>query len=239
MNLALWNPSWGGFLEKVNQVTKDGATLSDSAREETRIFHRDFVRGRGPFPALRIGSQPYGTLPVSSVERRWRGDRGDTFEAGLLPLLERLRTRWRQSVAKLSRIGDGGPIDETVKEMLASSPVSVALRVRSVISSEFAQIAPEVTDADPDDLAVERLINELLLQELGILSFVASHGFVRRKPSPRSAPGARERSGGDRRPAQRKIAWSEKCFAALLELSFIALGMRSKTTAGAGGSPKS
>jgi hypothetical protein len=165
MNISLWNPSWGGFLDKVNRVTKEGAALSDSAREETRIFHRDFVRGRGPLPALRIGSQPYGILPVSSVERRWKTERGDSFEAALLLILERLRRRWRQCLEKVPRIGSG-PIDDALKELLASSPVSFALRVRSVISSGFAQIAPEITDVDPDDLAVERLINELVFEEI-------------------------------------------------------------------------
>ena len=169
MNVALWNPSWGGFLEKVNRVTKEGATLSDSAREETRIFHRDFVRGRGPLPALRIGSQPYGILPVSSVERRWKTDRGDSFETALLPILERLRRRWRQCLENVPRIG-AGAIDDALKEMLASSPVSFALRVRSVISSGLAQMAPEITDVDPDDLAVERLINELVFEEIFNLS---------------------------------------------------------------------
>jgi hypothetical protein len=63
------------------------------------------------------------------------------------------------------RIGSG-PIDDALKELLASSPVSFALRVRSVISSGFAQIAPEITDVDPEDLAVERLINELVFEEI-------------------------------------------------------------------------
>lgn len=165
MNVALWGPSWGGFLDKVNKVTKDGATLSDSTREATRTFHRDFVRGRGPLPALRIGSQPYGILPVSSVERRWQTTRGDTFETGLLPLLQRLRLRWRQCVPKVPRVGVG-PIDETLQELLGSSAVCLALRVRPVLSTGIAQLAPDVTDASQADLEVERLISELMFEEV-------------------------------------------------------------------------
>jgi hypothetical protein len=165
MNVAMWGPSWGGFLDKVNRVTKDGATLSDQTREETRLFHRDMVRGRGPFPALRFGSQPYGILPVSSVERRWKSARGDSFEAGLVPLLQRFRERWRKCIENVPRIGVG-PIDETLRELLGSSPVSPALRVRTVLSDGIAAFAPEVADVDPDDLAVERLIDELILEDL-------------------------------------------------------------------------
>ncbi len=177
MNVALWGPSWGGFLDKVNKVTKDGATLSDSTREDTRIFHRDFVRGRGPLPALRVGSQPYGILPVSSVERRWKTTRGDTFETGLLPLLQRLRLRWRQCVAKVPRVGVG-PIDETLRELLGSSAVCLALRVRPVLSEEIAQLAPDITDAATTDLELEKLISELMFEEV-----IANASLVRRTGS--------------------------------------------------------
>src|SRR5262249_25730950 len=133
MNVALWNPSWGGFLDKVNKITADGATLSDAAREETRRFHRDFVHGRGPLPAVRIGRQPYGILPVSCGQPRWRTNPGDTFESGLLPLLERLRNRWRQCLFNVPRIGEGS-IDDALRELLGSSPICLSLRVRPVLS---------------------------------------------------------------------------------------------------------
>ena len=177
MNVALWGPSWGSFLEKVNKVTKDGATLSDAAREDTRTFHRDFVRGRGPLPALRIGSQPYGILPVSGVERRWKITRGDRFETGLLPLLAKLRLRWRQCVAKVPRIGVG-PIDETLQELLGSSAVCLALRVRSVLSEEMAQLAPNIADAATTDLELEKMISELIFEEI-----IANASLVRRTGS--------------------------------------------------------
>ena len=226
MNVALWNPSWGGFLEKVNRVTQEGATLSDSAREEARIFHRDFVRGRGPLPALRIGSQPYGILPVSSVERRWRGDRGDSVEAAMLPILERLRARWRKCLVNVPRIGVG-PIDKTLEELLSSSPLSVALRVRAIISSGLAQLAPEVADVDPADLAVERLINELVFEELFNLSLVHPTGSLG-ESRPLFLPLAHEQDFDDASPGTKSV------FQALLELS-LDRARREVDSNGAGG----
>jgi hypothetical protein len=177
MNVALWGPSWGGFLEKVNRVTKDGATLSDSAREDTRRFHRDCLRGRGPLPALRIGSQPYGILPVSCVERRWKTTRGDAFETGLLPMLARLRTKWRASLPNVPRAGTGA-IDQALLEMLGSSAVSSALRVRSVISADVAGLGVEISGTDPADLEIERLIDELMFEEILNASLVHPTGSL-------------------------------------------------------------
>ncbi len=161
MNVALWGPSWGSFLDKVNRVTKDGATLTDSAREDTRVFHRDVVRGRGPLPAVRVGNQPYGVLPVSTVSR-WRPDR---FEAGLLPVLTRLREKWRQSLENVPRLGTG-PIDDTLLELLGSTPVSGELRVRTVLASEFALLGREVSGSDQSEVDLERIIEEMIWEDV-------------------------------------------------------------------------
>jgi hypothetical protein len=173
MNVAMWKPSWGGFLDKINKAGANGATLSDSAREETRRFHRDHVRGRGPLPAIRAGNQPYGILPVSA-EARWRTDRGDTFEVRLREFLDRLRTRWRQCLAKVPRIGDE-PIDDVLLELLGASPVCLSLRVRPIIPSPFALLGAEAGGADPADLEIEHLLEGLVWEELfsGSLVYLA------------------------------------------------------------------
>ena len=174
MNVALWGSSWGSFLDKVNRVTKSGATLSDAAREDTRGFHRDCVRGRGPFPALRVGSQPYGILPVSSTAR-WSADR---FEGGLLPILSKLRERWRQSLANVPQLGVG-PIDKTLLELLGSTPVSVELRVRMVLATEFAQLGRETTGSPSADSDLERILEELIWETvIGNVSLVRPSGSL-------------------------------------------------------------
>jgi hypothetical protein len=185
MNVALWSPSWGGFLEKINLVGDNGATLSDASREETRRFHRDYVRGRGPLPAIRIGDQPYGILPVSA-SARWRTERGDAFETGLRGLLDRLRARWRQCVPNVPRVGSG-PIDDVLLELLGSSAVCLSLRVRQVLSSQLSLIGAEARGADRDELEIERLIEGLLWEELhnaNLVHLAGSFGESRPLPLP-------------------------------------------------------
>jgi hypothetical protein len=182
MNIALWGPSWGGFLDKLNRVGENGATLSDAAREETRRFRRDHVRGRGPLPAIRIADQPYRILPVSAGAR-WRTARRDVFETELRRLLDRLRVRWRQCVANVPRLGSG-PIDNVLLEILGTSPVCVSLRARPVLSSTLSSIGAEAI-AVPGDLEIEQLIEGLLWEELHNASLVHLAGsFGESRPLP-------------------------------------------------------
>ena len=163
MGIALWGATWETFLDKVNRIDKAGATLSDAMRERTRRFARDTVRGRGPLPALRVGDQPYGVWPVS-VLGAWNAG-ADSFQTGLVGLLQRMRGKWRSYLGNVPHLGSG-PIDGVLQELLGSSPVSVGLRVRSVLSDDMAETAAKVTGAADTDLQMERLIEDLVLEEV-------------------------------------------------------------------------
>lgn len=190
MHTALWAPTWGAFLERVGVVTKEGATLDDERREQTRAFHRDAVRARGPLPALRVGDQPYGILPVSATaEGRWRTARDDAFESALLPFLRRVRGVFAGSIGRSPRVTSGAPIDETLREILGTTPVCQGLRVRTVLSAELATtgagIAGAITDADD----VGRLIERLVLEEVVLnASFVRPIGSLEKKSRPLPLP---------------------------------------------------
>ncbi len=82
MNDALWPVTLGYYLE---QMLAPGRKPSEappgpSARiftqrtiQEARNYFIEHVRGRGPYPAFRVGATPYGLLPVSSLDR-WNAD---------------------------------------------------------------------------------------------------------------------------------------------------------------------
>jgi len=61
-----------------------------------------YVRGDGPFPALRVGTQPYGILPATSLDRHPdesnRPSGSDDIYWELLRMVERLREHWEASV---------------------------------------------------------------------------------------------------------------------------------------------
>jgi hypothetical protein len=69
MATALWPATWGYFLTQLLAPEHDGSPVA-----AWRRFTLDTVRGRGPLPALRVGPQPYGVLPVTAT-RLWRTTR--------------------------------------------------------------------------------------------------------------------------------------------------------------------
>ena len=60
MLAVLWQTSMGAFAEDFLQLTAAQANA-------LRTFALGSVRASGPIPALRVGRQPYGVLPVTSL----------------------------------------------------------------------------------------------------------------------------------------------------------------------------
>ncbi len=187
MNIALWGPSWGSFLERAQGVSSKQAPLTESGREATRAFHRDHVRGRGPLPAIRVGDQPYGILPVSRLDDAWKSAAGDRFEIELLDRLRRLRAKWASCLSAVPRVGVGD-IDKATVDMLGTAPVSFSVRVRSILSGEFAPIATQVTGASKDDLETEALIDALIWEEINNASLAHPPGSLAADSRPLQLP---------------------------------------------------
>jgi hypothetical protein len=84
MQIALWQVTIGPALE-------DFLALPESRAEVVRDFFRANVRAAGPVPALRVGRQPYGVLPVTSLnEFTPAGHEG--IDPKLVPLLKAARS---------------------------------------------------------------------------------------------------------------------------------------------------
>ena len=60
MQTALWQVTMGPALE-------DFLALPESRADVVRDFFRGHVRAAGPVPAMRVGRQPYGVLPVTTL----------------------------------------------------------------------------------------------------------------------------------------------------------------------------
>jgi hypothetical protein len=71
MNTVLWPATWGYFLSQM--VGFEGSGLTLDGRDFAREHAVDHVRPGGPMPLLRIGRQPYGVLPVTSLDM-WQGE---------------------------------------------------------------------------------------------------------------------------------------------------------------------
>jgi hypothetical protein len=110
MQTVLWPATGGYFLE---QMLAD--TFAPAAIESARRHTIDFVRPRGPLPALRVGAQPYGLLPVSSLDR-WVAREG---EEAFVAALRGLRGLWRPAVAHAPRIDRDAEASDPESGLLA------------------------------------------------------------------------------------------------------------------------
>lgn len=122
MQIALW-PGTLGYMMR----TLLSPVFSDEEIASTRSFFTRYVSGRGPLPALRIGTQPYGLLLTTAFERvNWFGREGPAnFLRKLHGILTRIETDWKQLVGRLSYVGKrGGDPHQILLDVLGLHPTS-------------------------------------------------------------------------------------------------------------------
>ena len=100
MNVALWQATWGYFLE---QLLAAPESPSAEAIRLGREHFSNYVRARGPVPALRLGRQPYGVVPAISLDN-WTAVEAGPIDAPLVHAIKGLREVWRRSLAAIPRI---------------------------------------------------------------------------------------------------------------------------------------
>ena len=93
------------------------------------------VRGRGPLPTIRIGNQPYGVLPATSLDEWVPGETEGPTES-IAAWLLRLRRHWRTALASgwIPRVGDAALADRAAVAVLSRLPTTVDLAVRRLRS---------------------------------------------------------------------------------------------------------
>src|SRR5262249_26557130 len=107
MNVALWQATWGYYLTNLIAFQNTGLTLDGVAWARSHFVTH--VRSAGPCAAIRCGRQPYGVLPVTSLDL-WQPRAGDEAASAndiwLKQFLIRLRNNiWRTWVPDVPRIG--------------------------------------------------------------------------------------------------------------------------------------
>lgn len=105
MQVALWPGTLGYMMKTLLQPV-----FSDADVARTRAFFTRHVSGRGPLPALRIGRQPYGILPITDFARvNWFDDQVRTpFMHQLYGIVRNIENEWNTLVGRLSFIGKPG-----------------------------------------------------------------------------------------------------------------------------------
>ena len=168
MNTALWQAGWGYFLS--NMIgTEAGLTRPDL--EWARRHFLDHVRSFGPLPAFRCGAQPYGLLPVTSLDLWQPGPDApaqDTWLKGMLrrPARQRLAPGGGVGGADRESPGASRPDpDADLADVMRTDALSSGYRTRNVFGRHFLQhlqrfVGASMADSDPAQIA--------LLQQLGI-----------------------------------------------------------------------
>lgn len=148
----------------------------DRLAEAVDLYVQD-VDALGPVPALRVGDQPYGVLPVSVLTPE-DGDLGP-LERGVLDAVQALRAAvWHPAAALGPRIG-GPPADPTATllALLRQDGVATGVSVRPALGPVAA--AALVSSLDPARAAA------LAAARAGVEDLVAALS-----PAARAAPGA-------------------------------------------------
>lgn len=131
MRTALWPGTFGYFLSALLSPV-----LSRAAMADVRRHFIGQVVGGGRVPALRIGHQPYGILPVTAFDRlAWLGPRSehpkrDRFLSPLLPVLQNLRTRWNGFAAAVRQADGSGDPGQALLDVLGLHPTSAEFHFR-------------------------------------------------------------------------------------------------------------
>lgn len=180
MNTAVWNATMGYFMESMLTPV-----FNDDQIAMTRWFMTNHVRGRGSIPAIRIGDQPYGILPISTVSNlSWMDDDDQSsfierhsnqlpYFRGLYELLLKIKEGWEELLDKVAYVGkDNEDGHEVLLQALGLHASSVEFDQRYAQGFDQVYNTSILTGLDPGDLGVwteifYKLGGILLLQQLG------------------------------------------------------------------------
>jgi hypothetical protein len=149
MNVALWQATWGYFLMQMLGVGETSESpLTDDDIAWARRHFIDYVRATGPLPAVGVGKQPYGILPVTSINA-WQPPAGQQSQyardLALRDFLLRLRDVWRRSYPEIPRLGrsedtpERKGIDKDLAEVLSMDGLSCSYSIRHLIGRHYLE----------------------------------------------------------------------------------------------------
>jgi hypothetical protein len=120
---------------------------NSTQQANAKTWVTSFLRARGPAPAIRVGTVPYGILPALSIVRWATRNTSDTgnataqsLEGLMLAPLQALRDRWlRAAIAQAPRVTPNS-VDPSADLMtaLAMYPSAREARVRNVTKQHYA-----------------------------------------------------------------------------------------------------
>lgn len=145
MNEVLWKTTCERFLEELLALN---APEQIQDIKSMRNHFTNYVRARGPLPALRIGNQPYGVLPVMALGETGRTNAVTTRSAACL---RELREIWRAAlknkelVPRLTTDEEDPDSSLTLLRILAMAPTGL-----SYVGRNSTRIVPASSEISED-----------------------------------------------------------------------------------------
>jgi hypothetical protein len=144
MNRALWPSTMGYFLlEMIGVLTRSESPLISWNLEWARQHFSDFVRAQGPLPAIRVGTQPYGILPVTSLSI-WKTKVAEpgklNYDQGVTEFLAKLRELWRQNLSQVPRIGRSDNPDQDFADIFSQDAMSSSYAIRHLVGEQYLRL---------------------------------------------------------------------------------------------------
>lgn len=128
---ALWPATLGYFLRQM--MAPD---VSEAMARELRVWTRDHVRARGPYPAFRVGPAPYGVLPVGALFEWPERLSTNGIQREMPRLLQRLARLWLTAADGAPRIGRSADPDADLVHVVAMDASAQTAQIRRAFGYE-------------------------------------------------------------------------------------------------------
>ncbi len=136
MNRALWPATWGYFLGQM----MSGAPIFSEDIAWAKQHFVEHVRALGPLPTIRLGKQPYGILPVTSLNL-WKPKAGQQAQFSrdlkLRDFLMTMRSVWQQNLNEVPRIGRSNSPEQDLTDILSMEGVSSSYSIRHLMGENY------------------------------------------------------------------------------------------------------
>jgi len=150
MNAALFPATLGYYLDEMMDPL-----ISDAEIKKVEDFFVRYVSGRGTLPAIRIGKQPYGILPISAIERFELED-SELVRNKICDLVKHLYNIWKDKSKSVKHINSSETIStDDFLSILSLHPNSVNFNQRI-----FEDISAKVNAVN------STLINQTIIQNI-------------------------------------------------------------------------
>ncbi len=167
---VLWRGTFGDYLLELwnPQFDDDSRFINNSTLYNLRSYAVAYLRATGPLPLLRVGTQPYGILPI--VGKRFSST-GSAIESGIAKVLGVLRPMWELASRSVPTMTDGN-VDKA-RDILQTAAWSQTAFYRDKDSDKtFCQIPGPFSDAQHSSRSV---LVQAILGSLGIADYTMAH----------------------------------------------------------------